>query len=59
MQIFGIVRDPSGKPRFDEPANTPAEIKAMLTDADLLKLDPETVAALGMTQRLSAIKGEN
>lgn len=48
---FGLVRDKNGKPKFDDPANVPDQIKAMLTDDDIAKLSDAELAALGLTHR--------
>tara|TARA_Y100000310_G_scaffold324866_2_gene387333 strand:- start:2158 stop:2349 length:192 start_codon:yes stop_codon:yes gene_type:complete len=48
-KLFGLVRDPNGVPKFDDPSNVPDEIKALLTKEDLRKLPLETVEALGFS----------
>lgn len=55
LTLYGIVRDASGKPKFDDPASVPAEIKAALTDKDIMLLENEVVEVLGLTARKQAI----
>lgn len=38
MILYGIVRSASGAPRFDNPADVPDGIKALLTPADIHKM---------------------
>ena len=35
---FGLVRDKDGKPKIDNPATLPQQLKDMLTDAEYLKI---------------------
>ena len=56
--IFGLVRDKNGVPLFDSPETADPELKAMLTDRDLMLMSEETVAKLGMTSRLKRIQME-
>lgn len=50
-QYVGIVRDSNGKPKFDDPENAPAEMKAMLTDADIAHLSDDELRKLNLTHR--------
>lgn len=58
MPMVGIVRDKNGVPKFDSPETASAEMKAMLTDRDILALPVTTVTALGLIPRLAAIQKE-
>lgn len=55
MQLSGLVRDKDGIPKFDDPQNAPADVKALLTDADLLKMNHTVVEQLGFRPRLIAL----
>ena len=55
--LYGLVRDENGIPKFDDPANTPDGVKAMLTAQDLNLLDDETLVALNMTRTPGIIEG--
>jgi hypothetical protein len=48
--LYGLVRDENGVPKFDDPANAPDGVKAMLTANDIALLSDETLAALNMTR---------
>ena len=35
VKLVSVVRDPQGRPRFDDPHNVPQEILDVLTEEDL------------------------
>lgn len=49
-----LVRDEAGLPKFDDPANATASMKAALTQDDIDRLPLATVEALGLAHKRTA-----
>lgn len=53
MKGFSLIRI-DGVPQFDDPENTPEEVKASLTTEDLRAMPADIVARLGLSRKLEA-----
>lgn len=52
---FALICDQDGIPVFDDPENAPDEMKALITDDQLKRMDRDIVAGLGLISRLEKL----
>lgn len=50
-----LICDRDGLPLFDDPENASPEMKALITDDQLKRMDRDLVARLGLIERLEKI----